>query len=518
MIKIFEGKHIILGVTGSIACYKAADLASKLAQAGAEVDVILTPSATKFITPLTFQSVTGRRAYVDADLWGSEGHVQHIALGRKADLLVIAPASANTLAKLAHGIADNLLTITSLAANCPLVIAPAMDGNMYTNPATQANLETLWQRGVTTIGPASGHLASGLVGAGRMVEPAEIFGHIRLILGRGGPLAGSSLLITAGGTEEPLDPVRSITNRSSGKQGFALAQAALDLGARVTLIAGVTGLPTPTGAERLDVRTARQMLEKVLEKLPQYDALVMAAAVADFRPAAPANQKIKKESGAPEIKLEANPDILAAAGRIKYEIGMPDVLVGFAAESQDLLKNAAAKLKAKNLDLIVANDISASDAGFGVDTNRVVLLEASGGSTSLPLMGKDEVAAQVMQRITALLDGREILHICPRTDWEAAQSAGEYRAASLESEGFIHCSRQRQLLRTANRFFHGVPDLVVLWIKPRLLSSPLRFEEADGQRFPHIYGALNLSAVWAVTPLAAGADGVFQNIALPEAA
>ena len=515
MKKILEGKNIILGVTGSIACYKAADLASKLAQAGAEVDVILTPSAIKFVSPLTFQSVTGRRAYVDADLWGSEGHIQHIALARKADIMVIAPASANTLAKLAHGIADNILTITALAADCPLVLAPAMDGNMYTHPATQANLETLWQRGVTMIGPASGHLASGLIGAGRMVEPAELFGYIRLILGRGGPLSNSRILITAGGTEEPLDPVRSITNRSTGKQGFALAQAALDMGAKVTLIAGLTNLNAPIGAERVDVRTARQMLEQVLEKLPQHDALIMAAAVADFRPAAPAAHKIKKEGGVPEIKLEANPDILAAAGRIKDEIGMPDVLVGFAAESQDLLKNAAAKLKAKNLDLIVANDISAADAGFSVDTNRVVMLDPNGGVDSLPLMSKDDVAVQVMGRVSALLDAREILHICKRADWEAAQTQGDYRAASLESEGFIHASRLRQVLRSANKFFHGAPDLVLLWMKPRLLTSPLRFEEADGQRFPHIYGPINLNAVWAVTPLHVDADGIFRQLPTP---
>ena len=515
MRKILEGKQIILGVTGSIACYKAADLASKLAQAGAAVDVILTQSAAKFVTPLTFQSVTGRRAYLDADLWGSDGHVQHIALARQADLMVIAPASANTLAKLAHGIADNMLSITALAADCPMVLAPAMDGNMYTHPATQANLETLWQRGVTLVGPASGHLASGLVGAGRMVEPAELFGYIRLILGRGGPLSNSRILITAGGTEEPIDPVRSITNRSSGKQGFALAQAALDMGAKVTLIAGITTLSTPIGAERLDVRTARQMLEQVLGKLPQHDALIMAAAVADFRPASPASQKIKKEAGAPEIKLEANPDILAAVGRIKDEIGMPDVLVGFAAESQELIKNAEAKLKAKNLDLIVANDISADDAGFSVDTNRVTLLDSTGNIESLPLMSKDEVALHVLNRVSALLDGREILHICPRADWDAAQSQGDYRSASLESEGFIHASRLRQLLRSANRFFKGAQNLVVLWMKPRLLTSPLRFEEADGQRFPHIYGPINLNAVVAVTPLRADPDGVFRDIPTP---
>ena len=230
------GKNILLGITGSIAAYKAADLASKLTQAGAAVDVILTPAALKFITPLTFQSVTMRKAYTDDDLWGGEGHVRHIGLGMAGDLLVIAPASANTMAKLAHGIADNLLTVTALAARCPLMLAPAMDGGMFSNPATQANLEILRQRGCIIAGPAEGRMASGLVGLGRMVEPAELLGHIRLALGRGGPLSQQRVLVTAGGTQEPIDPVRSITNRSSGKQGYALAQAALDAGAEVTLV------------------------------------------------------------------------------------------------------------------------------------------------------------------------------------------------------------------------------------------------------------------------------------------
>ena len=257
-------KRILLGVTGSIAAYKAAELASKLAQAGAQVDVLLTQAALQFITPLTFQSVTGRRAFCDADLWGSEGHVQHIGLGKAADLLVIAPASANTLAKLAHGLADNLLSVTALAAACPLLVAPAMDGGMFTHPATQANLEILRQRGAIVVGPAQGHLASGLTGVGRMVEPFELLGHIRLALGRSGALAGRKVVVTAGGTHEPIDPVRAITNRSSGKQGFALAQAALDLGAQVTLIAGPVSLSTPQGAERVDVQTAEEMLQAVL--------------------------------------------------------------------------------------------------------------------------------------------------------------------------------------------------------------------------------------------------------------
>ena len=268
MTQLLQGKRILLGVTGSIAAYKAAELASKLAQAGSQVDVILTESAARFITPLTFQSVTGRRAFLDSDLWGSEGHVLHIGLAQGADLLVIAPASANTLARLAAGMADNLLSLVALAAQCPLLLAPAMDGGMLAHPATQANLDILRQRGATILGPAEGHLASGLTGPGRMVEPLELLGYIRLALGRSGPLAGRRVIVTAGGTQEPLDPVRTLTNRSSGKQGFALAQAALDLGAQVTLISAPVSLDTPPGARRLEVTTAQEMLSCILDELP----------------------------------------------------------------------------------------------------------------------------------------------------------------------------------------------------------------------------------------------------------
>ncbi len=399
----FEQKNILLGVTGSIAAYKATDLASKLAQSGASVDVILTQAAAQFVSPLSFQSVTGRRAWVDADLWGSEGHVRHIGLGHGADLLVIAPASANTIAKLAHGLADNLLTVTALAASCPRVIAPTMDGGMYQHPATQANLEILRQRGAILLGPAQGHLASGMVGPGRMVEPSEILAHIRQVLARGGPLEGITVVVTAGGTQEPIDPVRAITNRSSGKQGMALAQSALDLGARVILVAGATTLPAPEGSQRIDVETAGEMLQAVLDSSRSADVLLMAAAVADFRPSHPAGQKIKKEAGIPKIELEATTDILAAIARQKAETGCPRVTVGFAAESADLLENARAKLSAKKLDLIVANDISATDAGFAVDTNRVTLLHSSGEVVNLPLMTKVEVAEAVLERVVALL-------------------------------------------------------------------------------------------------------------------
>ena len=401
---ILSKKRIILGVTGSIAAYKAADLASKLTQAGAQVEVILTSAAEKFITPLTFQSVTGRRAYIDSDLWGNEAHVLHVGLGHAADLIIIAPCTANTIAKLTHGQADTLLTVTALAAQCPLVIAPAMDGGMFDHPAMQENVEILKTRGTVIIGPVEGHLASGLSGKGRLLEPAEIIGHARLVLGRNGALAGKKVVITAGGTQEPLDPVRVLTNRSSGKQGYALAQAALDAGAQVSLITTPVSLIPPVGAKVIQVETSKQMLNAVLEESKESDALIMAAAVADFRPKNKAKNKIKKETGIPQIELEATEDILKAVAGKRSEVKRPRIVVGFAAESQDLLQNAANKLESKGLDLIAANDISASDAGFAVETNRVTLLFADGRRESLPLTSKTETAELILKRVAILLE------------------------------------------------------------------------------------------------------------------
>jgi phosphopantothenoylcysteine decarboxylase/phosphopantothenate--cysteine ligase len=398
-------KHLLLGVTGSIACYKAADLASKLRQAGAEVETILTQSALQFITPLTFQSVTGRRAFVDADLWGAAGHVIHVGLAENADLLVIAPATANTIAKLTHGQADSLLTVTALAARCPILIAPAMDGGMWENSATQANVQLLKARGVSFFGPVEGHLASGLRGVGRMAEPEILLGQIRRRLARGGPLTGRKIVVTAGGTQEPLDPVRVLTNRSSGKQGYAIAQAALDLGADVDLITSATHLAPPAGANVISVGSAGEMLEAVLAAIMDSSALIMAAAVADFRPAHPADQKLKKEQTIPPIMLERNPDILQTVGFLKHNHQYRGLTIGFAAESQDLLENAATKIKAKKLDMIVANDISVPDAGFEVDTNRVTLLFPDGRQESLPLMSKEQVADRILWEVTGMLGG-----------------------------------------------------------------------------------------------------------------
>lgn len=400
---LFHNRQILLGVTGSIAAYKAADLASKLTQAGALVDTVLTQSALQFVTPLTFQSVTSRRAYLDADLWGLEGHIHHISLGKAAELVVVAPATANTIAKLAHGIADNLLCVTALAATCPIIIAPAMDGGMYLHPATQANLEILRQRNVVFVGPAEGHLASGMSGIGRMVEPNDLFGHIRLTLARNGSLKGKTVIVTAGGTQEPIDPVRVIANRSSGKQGYALAQAALDRGARVTLISAPTTLPTPVGAERVDIQSAEEMHAAVMTVLPKADVLIMAAAVADFQPQTQASQKIKREKAVPQIELVSTPDILKAVMDYRKKIGRPPVIVGFAAESHNVIQNARHKLLVKGVDLIVANDISLPNTGFGFDTNQVAILDAGGGEETLPLMSKSEVAETILERVTSLL-------------------------------------------------------------------------------------------------------------------
>ncbi len=401
-------KNIILGVTGSIAAYKAADLASKLTQEGAFVRTILTNAATKFISPLTFQSVTGHQAYIDHDLWENEAHVLHVGLAQQADLMIIAPASASTIAKYAAGIADNLLTLTALAcgtgsAAVPMFIAPAMDAGMFSHAATKNNIQTLRDRGVTFIGPEEGHLASGFVAKGRMSEPIGILGFIRFTLSRNGPLASKKIIITAGGTQEDIDPVRYITNRSSGKQGFALAQAALDAGAEVTLITAPTCLPIPVGAKNIPIRNTVEMRDATISACQDADALIMAAAVADFRPIKVESHKIKKSNGIPTIPLEPTIDILKEVSTLKMRSGKPNAVIGFAAETKELIENAKIKLKDKNLNFLIANNVSERDAGFQVDTNRVTILFADGRTDSLPLLNKLEVAERVISELGNLL-------------------------------------------------------------------------------------------------------------------
>lgn len=407
---ILQGKRIVLGVTGSIASYKAATIASHLTQQGVQVDVIMTEAATRFIAPLTFQALTGRPVYTTmwaTDATGGLGtHIAHVGLAREADALAIAPCTAQTIARIALGLADDLLSVTALAAQCPLLIAPAMDAGMYENPATQGHVETLRQRGVTFAGPSVGRMASRLEGLGRFIEPDEVIGHLRVLLGRSGSLAERRIVVTAGPTREALDPVRYVSNHSSGKQGFAVAQAALDAGADVTLIAGPVSLSTPTGAQRIDVESTLQMRDAVIAYAcdQQADALIMAAAVADFRAATVPAQKIKKTDGGSGllITLTQNPDILRD---VSQQPQRPCVTIGFAAESQDLISNAQAKLERKKLDLIVANDITASDAGFAVDTNRVLFISGQ-GVEELPLMGKDEVAARIIEWVATQLASR----------------------------------------------------------------------------------------------------------------
>ena len=408
-ITLLQNKRIILAITGSIAAYKAADLASKLTQAGALVDVIMTESAQHFVTPLTFQSLTGRPVYTN--LWQNEStgalptHIAHVGLAEGADLLVIAPATANTLAKIAHGLADDLLSVTVIAARCPIVIAPAMDGGMYQNPVTQANVATLRQHGITIIEPEVGRFASGLVGQGRLPETTRLIGHIRLALGHHAALAGKRVIVTAGGTHEAIDPVRFITNRSSGKQGFALAQAALDAGASVILVTA-SDLPVPVGAHAIHVSSAEHMQQAILDHLPEADALLMAAAVADFKPQTRAAQKIKKKDDsdeAPTIVLSRTPDILMSVKERRAAIHRPHVVVGFAAESEHLIAHARAKLERKGLDLLIANDITAPDAGFEVDTNRVIILGADGSQTPLALASKTRIAEAIIEQVAKLL-------------------------------------------------------------------------------------------------------------------
>ena len=396
---MLANKTIILGITGSIAAYKAADIASKLVQAGATVEVIMTESATRFIAPLALGSITGRPVVIDMFEPAAEFNIEHVALAEAADVVVIAPATANIIAKLAAGISDDMLTCTVLATKASVILAPAMNVNMFQNPITQENLAKLKARGFTVIDPAYGRLASGKMGLGRLAEVEAIISTIKQVVGRSGNLSGKRIVVTAGGTQEPIDPARHIGNRSSGKMGYAMAEAARDRGAEVKLITAPTSLPEPVGMEVVHIETAVQMKQAVAKAVAQADALIMAAAVADYQPKSVAQAKIKKESPSLTLELTRTPDILT-------EVKGSFLRVGFAAESEDVVANARQKLEKKQLDIIIANDITDPNSAFGTDTNKVTLIDKKGSIENLPLLPKQEVADKILDRVVELLAKR----------------------------------------------------------------------------------------------------------------
>ncbi len=389
-------KTIVLGITGSVAAYKAADIASKLTQAGARVEVVMTEAATRFITPLTLRSIT--RGTVVSDMFDptSQHAVEHVALGEAADVVVIAPATASTIANLAVGIADDMVSLTVLATKAPVIVAPAMDANMFDNPVTQENIAKLKARGFIIVDPEHGHLASGKIGWGRLADTDKIIAAVTQVVGRSRDLKGKRVVVTAGGTQEPIDPARHIGNPSSGKMGYAIASAARDRGAKVTLITAPTSLPDPAGIETIHVRTTAEMKTAVTKAAARADALIMAAAVADYQPKTAARTKIKKETSSLTLELVKTPDIIT-------EVKGKFLRVGFAAESDNIAANARKKLEKKNLDLIVANDITDKKSGFGVDTNKVTLIDKKGKAEKLPLMSKREVADKILDRVVGLL-------------------------------------------------------------------------------------------------------------------
>ena len=399
MPQVLKGKRVTLGVTGSIAAYKAVGLASALHQGGAIVDVAMTEDAQRFVQPLSFQAITHRPVFTNLWAPGMETDIAHVTLGRESDVIVVAPATANMLAKLAHGLADDPVSVTLLAARCPVIAAPAMDAGMYTHPATVANVAKLRARGVVFVDPEEGHLASGLTGLGRLADPERILDVIRATLGTSGDLAGRRVLVTAGGTQEPIDPVRYISNHSSGKMGYAIAEAARDRGAAVTLVTSPTPLRVPFGLTALPVRSAQEMLDAISAHYENLEALIMCAAVADFRVDSAVHQKIKRGETALNLALVPNPDLLASTAALPTARRV--VRVGFAAETEDLLGHAQEKLTRKSLDLIVANDVSGDV--FGSDDNEVTMLWADGRRTDLPRMPKTDVAEHVLNAVVELL-------------------------------------------------------------------------------------------------------------------
>ena len=390
-----SGKKIVLGVTASIAAYKAVFLLRLFKKEGADVRVVTTPSVENFVGELSYSALSGHPVF--GDLW-NENWSEHVSLGNWADILVIAPATANTLAKMAHGLCDNALLAVYLAARCPVMVAPAMDADMFIHPRTLANLETLKQDGVIVLPTGSGYLASGLEGPGRLLEPEEICERVvgQLKEKASQPLLGRKILISAGPTREAIDPVRYISNRSTGKMGYALAEVARDMGGEVILVSGPTQLNTLSGLERISVTSAGEMFEVIKKRAPEQDAIIMAAAVADYTPSTVAEQKIKKKSGDMAIPLKRTTDILRYLGEQKPE---KQQLVGFAMETENELDNAKKKLVAKNLDFVVLNSLNEAGAGFGHDTNRVSILHRNGHTEALPLMSKKDVAREILSKL-----------------------------------------------------------------------------------------------------------------------
>lgn len=395
-------RRVLVAVSGGIAAYKVPELVRALVRAGHEVRCVATAASARFVTPLVLQTLSGHPVRSDLFDVSEEGEIDHIALADWPELVVVAPATAHLLARLAHGLADDLTSTVLLATRAPVLVAPAMNVNMWSHAATRSNVGTLRERGVTFVGPEAGALACGWEGEGRMAEPAVVAAAVESALGPRS-LLGTRVLVTAGGTREPIDPVRALTNRSSGKMGFAIAAEAARRGAEVVLVSGPSAVPTPFGVRRVDVETALEMRDAVLAELPASHVVVMAAAVADFRPAEPAVRKIKKEDlagdSAPAIALVRNPDILSEISALPRE---GRVIVGFAAESHDLLPAARRKLERKRCDLIVANDVSREGSGFESDRNAVVFVAPGGEAEELPLLPKPEVAARLLDRIEKL--------------------------------------------------------------------------------------------------------------------
>lgn len=394
---MLEGKCVVLGVTGGIAAYKACEIVSRLKKLHANVRVVLTEHACRFVQPLTFETLSGNQVAVSAFEHSFE--IEHISLAKAADLLLIAPATANIIGKMAHGVADDLLSTTAMAVTCPILIAPAMNCAMYKSAALQENLQTLKRRGVLTVGPESGHLACGDEDIGRMSEPETIVARVCEMLRGQDDLAGKHVLVTAGPTREMVDPVRFLSNRSSGKMGYAIAEAAARRGARVTLVSGPVALERPQGVETVPITSTLDLYREVTERAKAADLVIQAAAPADFRPLETARHKIKKTGEGMTLQLTPNPDVAAQLGRDKHD---GQVLVAFAAETDDLIANARKKLDKKNADMVVANDVTQPGAGFAGDTNRVTLVTRS-DARELPLMSKRDVADAILDRALELM-------------------------------------------------------------------------------------------------------------------